>query len=283
MQEIHDMFQQFLALLPRLGTGILIFIIFVLISFLLKSGITKRIKPKTKNPLLSEFLGKLAAFILQIIGFVIFLHIIGLGQIATHIVAGAGLTTLIFGFAFKDIGENFLSGILMAFKSPFKIGDLIETEGTSGYVYDLDLRVTTVKTFDGIDVFIPNSQFIKSPLNNYTIDGFLRYEIIIGIDYNTDIKLAIEQIRKIIDQKKEVLQGDKKPVVIIDELLPSTINIKAMYWIDTFKSKSKDFHLNIKSQITFEILEALTKQGIYLPSDIVELKNYNNQVLQTNK
>lgn len=281
MLEIKEIFQQIANLFPRLGIGIFIFILFVLFSILLKKGLTKRVKPKTKNPLLAEFMGKLAAFIMQFIGFVIFLTIIGLGKVASHIVAGAGLTTLILGFAFKNIGENFLSGILMAFKSPFKIGDLIETNGTSGYVYDLDLSVTSVKTFDGKDVFIPNSQIVKSSLNNYTIDGFLRYEIVLGVDYNSDIKLAVEIIRKILDQKKKVLQGDKKPVVIIDELMSSSINIRAMYWIDTFKSNSKDFHLNLKSEITFEILEELTKQGIYFPADIVEVKNYNNQVLQT--
>ncbi len=281
MLEIKEIFQQIANLFPRLGIGIFIFILFVLFSILLKKGLTKRVKPKTKNPLLAEFMGKLAAFIMQVIGFVIFLTIIGLGKVASHIVAGAGLTTLILGFAFKNIGENFLSGILMAFKSPFKIGNLIETNGTSGYVYDLDLSVTSVKTFDGKDVFIPNSQIVKSSLNNYTIDGFLRYEIVLGVDYNSDIKLAVEIIRKILDQKTKVLQGDKKPVVIIDELMSSSINIRAMYWIDTFKSNSKDFHLNLKSEITFEILEELTKQGIYFLADIVEVKNYNNQVLQT--
>lgn len=282
MLELKDIYENSVAMLPKISLGILIFILFVLFSFLLKKGITKRVKPKTKNPLLAEFLGKLTAFIILIFGFVIFLNIVGLGKFASHIVAGAGLTTFILGFAFKDIGENFLSGILMAFKSPFKIGDLIETGGITGYVYELDLRTTSIKTFDGQDIFIPNSQLIKAPMSNYTIDGFLRYEIVLGIDYNSDIKLAVEKINSILNEKPEVLGGDKKPVIIIDQLLTSSVSIRILYWINTLKSKSGDFHLNLKSQITLEILEELTKLGIYMPADIVELKNYNNQQLNTN-
>jgi small-conductance mechanosensitive channel len=91
--------------------------------------------------------------------------------------------TFIIGFTFKDIGENFLSGILMAFKSPFRIGDLVQTGDITGYVTSLSLRETTLKSLDGKDVFIPNSTILKEPLSNFTIDGFLRYEFVIGVDY----------------------------------------------------------------------------------------------------
>jgi small-conductance mechanosensitive channel len=254
-----------------------------MVSWLIKKVITNKVKPKTKNPLLAEFLGKIVAFVISITGFVLFLHIIGLGAIAKNIMAGAGITTFIIGFAFKDIGENFLSGILMAFKSPFKVGDLIETNGTIGYVSELNLRESILKTLDGKDVYIPNSQIIKSPLYNYTIDGYLRYEITVGLDYNVDFKNVLAIIKNILAEIPEVLGDDKKPMVVIDELATSTVNMRILYWIDTFKLKSKAHHLQIKSQILIKIVEDLNKNGIYLPADIVELKNYNNQPIQTNK
>lgn len=241
--------------------------------------ITKRVKPKTKNPLLPIFIGKIVAFIITTTGFVFLLNVIGLGGIAKHIMAGAGITTFVIGFAFKDIGGNFLSGILMAFKSPFKIGDLIETNGTVGYVNELNMRDSVIKTLDGKDVYIPNSQIIKTPLFNYTIDGYLRYEIAIGLDYTADFQKSIEIINSVLAQIPEVLKDDKKTVVVVDELAVSTVNIKVLYWIDTFKSKSKAFHLYIKSKVIIKIVEELNKNNIYLPADIIEIKNYKENVL----
>ena len=282
MIELNNIFEKTIAFLPKIGLGIIVLSLFVLLSWLIKSIITKRIKPKTKNPLLAVFLGKLVAFAITITGFVFFLNVIGLGGIAKHIMAGAGITTFIIGFAFKDIGENFLSGILMAFKSPFKIGDLIETNGTIGYVNELNTRDSVIKTLDGIDVYIPNSQLIKAPLFNYTIDGYLRYEIAIGLDYSSDIKKIKELIISALLNIPEVLQGDKKPVVVIDELAVSTVNVKVLYWIDTFKSKSRAFHLQVKTKVMEKLLEEFNANNIYLPADIIEVKNYKESFFGTN-
>ena len=281
MEELRDIIVQISQIMPKLGVGLFILLTFILASWLIKRIITKRIKPRIKNPLLAIFIGKLVAFVITVTGFVIFLNVIGLGGFAKHIMAGAGITTFVIGFAFKDIGENFLSGILMAFKSPFKIGDLIETNGTTGYVNELNMRDSVIKTLDGKDVFIPNSQIIKAPLFNYTIDGFLRYEIVIGIDYSEDLVKVISIIKSVLLQIPEVLQGDKKPVVVIDQLDASTININILYWIDTFKSKAKSFHHKIKSDIIINILDELHKNNIYLPGNILEIKNYKKEMLIT--
>ena len=282
MTNLKEFYNKTLEQLPEIGLGILVLLAFILASWLIKKTVSKRIKPKSKNPLLASFMGKIVAFAISLIGFVFFLQIIGLGGIAKHIVAGAGITTFVLGFAFKDIGENFLSGIILAFNSPFKIGDLIETQGTVGYAYELSMRVTAVKTLDGKDVFIPNSQIIKSPFYNYTIDGFLRYEMTVGVDYDSDLNQAIQAIHSCLSEIDEVLKGEKKPVVVIDELSVSTVNIRIYYWIDTSKSKVRTHQLSRKSELTQKILDKLKKQGIYLPADIIEIKNYNDQTILTN-
>lgn len=283
MLGLKEIYHKTIEQLPEIGLGILVLAAFILASWLIKKTISKRIKPRSKNPLLATFMGKIVAFLITLIGFVFFLQIVGLGGIAKHIIAGAGITTFVLGFAFKDIGENFLSGIILAFNSPFKIGDLVETQGTIGYVYELNMRVTSVKTLDGKDVFIPNAQIIKAPFNNYTIDGFLRYELTIGVDYDTDLKKATHAINTCLAGIDQVLKGDKKPVVVIDELGASAVNIKVYYWIDTSKSKVKSLHMILKSELTVKILDEMKKQGIYLPGDIIELKNYSDQAILTNK
>ena len=102
----------------------------------------------------------------------------------------ATISTFVIGFAFKDIAENFLAGVMLAFNRPFRLKDTIKTGNVEGNILEMHLSRYTHKNFRRKDVYIPNAQIIKTPLYNYTIDGFLRQEFIIGIDYKSDIDLA---------------------------------------------------------------------------------------------
>lgn len=209
---------------------------------------------------------------------------IGLGFIATTIFTGAGIMTFVIGFAFKDIGENFLSGILMAFKSPFRIGDLIETQGIVGYAIELNLRETIIKSLDGKDVFIPNSQILNHPLFNYTIDGFLRYEFVVGVDYQENLLEVIDLMRDAVEKIPEVLDGEKRPTVFTDEFETNTINIKVIYWVDTLSSKTKASHFAIRTKAMHAVSQVLKEHNIGLPANIMEIKNYDDQpMIVTNK
>jgi len=123
-------------------------------------------------------------------------------------------------------------------------------------------------------VFLPNSIILKTPLLNYTIDGFLRYEFIIGLDYGNDISLGIKTILETINKIDGVLKGDKKTAVVINEFATNTINVKVLFWIDTFQSTSRTFHHSIRSQVMNDVVVELTEKGFYLPANIVEIKNY---------
>jgi len=282
MEKIEGLYQQTLDMLPQIGIALAVLLLTIFMSMVVRRIVTKRIKPRTKNQLLADFIGKIIALAINIIGVVIFLDIIGLGNIAGHVLAGAGILTFVLGFAFKDIGENFLSGILLAFKSPFGIKDLIESDKIIGYVTEINLRETGIKSTDGKDIYIPNSQILKNPLVNYTVDGFLRYDFIVGLDYNSDITKAIEIIKQCLSEIDEVLTS-KPPVVVIEELLASTINVRTYYWINTFDSKSKSYHNEIRSKVINSVLLALVGKGYYLPADIIELKNYNQSKISLNK
>ena len=276
--KISITFNKISISLPEIAAGIIFLLIMIVISIFVKRIVSKRIKPKSRNPLLADFFAKLISLILILIGIIFFLELIGLGSIAGHLLAGAGVVTFIIGFAFKDIGENFLSGIILAFNSPFGINDMIETENTVGVVTMINLRETVIKTPDGKDVFIPNSQILKNPLINYTIDGYLRYDFIVGLDYESDVRKAIETINNELENIPEVIT-EKKHLIVIDELMASTINLKVFFWIDTFSSKSRSFHLKIRSKVISQVVKSLIDTGFYLPSDIIEIKNHNNSKL----
>lgn len=257
-----------------LGLTLLFFVIgFIVVNFL-KNKLKARLVRKSTNPIASGFISQLVSYVLKLIIILISLYILGLNDFTSGVLASAGVLTFVIGFAFKDIGENFLAGIILAFKSPFKINDLIESGNISGYVRDINIRETIIKTPDGKDVFLPNSIILKAPLFNYTIDGFLRYEFVVGLDYGDDISLGIKTIFETINKIDGVLKGDKKTAVVINELAINTINVKVLFWIDTFQSTSRTFHLSIRSQVMNDVVVELTKKGFYLPANIVEIKNY---------
>lgn len=270
-----DLYHSLVDKLPTILIALVILTIGFLIASGLKNLILKKIKPRLNNTLSADFIAQVTSIIIRLIVIVMALNLLGFKNFTTQILAGAGILTFIVGFAFKDIGENFLAGIILAFKSPFRLKDLIESGTILGYVQELNLRETLVKTPDGKDVFIPNGQILKNPLINYTIDGFLRYEFIIGLDYNSNIAEGLKIISDSMAEIEEVLNTkNKKTTVLIDELTASTINLKILFWIDTFKSTSKTYHNSIRSAIIEKVVQNLVKKGFYLPSTIVEIKKY---------
>ncbi len=278
MNSIIEYYDQAIAILPRLAIALLGFIFFLWIARFASRGFTKRIGSRMDDPLLVQFLANVVRITIVVIGCLIALKIIGLGGVATSIMAGAGVGAFVIGFAFKDIGENFLAGIMMAFKRPFRLNDTVELSGITGKVVSLNLRDTQLKTFDGKDVFIPNGAVVKNPVVNYTIDGFIRSDFIISIDYENNIPEVIKLIQDTL-AKIEVLQLEGRSTnVAVDGLGASTIDIRIFYWMDTFNPKMAGSLL--KNLIFDRVLNTLTAAGITLSSNVMELKNYKSESLQ---
>lgn len=258
---------------PQILVGLLLFIFFLLFGYGLRVLIRKRLIKRLNDQLLTNFIARIVFLLFFIIGFVIFLDYVGWGKAASSLLAGAGVSALIIGFAFKDIGENFLAGFFLAFSRPFSIGDTISTEGVTGIVRALNFRNSHVRTFDGRDVYVPNSVLIKQILTNFTRDGLMRHNFILGIDYGDDLVKANVAI---MDEFKQI-QGVEntaglEPFVIIQDFGTSTVNLNVHFW-----TNSRDFEgsvLLLKSEVMRRVVTRLMNDGFSLPADIVELKVY---------
>ena len=273
-QILSDSWANFLENLPSILLAIVVAIIGVIIIRFISKTAYKLIDTKSKDPLVSSFLVNILSIILSIFLIVMCLSIIGWGSLTNKILAGAGLGTFVIGFALKDIGENFLAGILMAFSRPFREGDLIEIDGLVGRVIKMSLRETTLKSLDGRDVYIPNGMILKNPLQNYTIDNYIRQEFLIGLDYNDDVDNIIDLIQKIIEDFEEV-EKYPEPLVFIEELAASTVNVRAQYWIMTTDVRAPG--LKLRSNIMFKVYKGILDSGYRLPSDILEVTMVKDQ------
>ena len=246
----------------------------------------KRIQKKWKDTIISNFISEATKWSFYIFGIIIALNIVGFGGIAGSLIAGAGISAIIFGFAFKDIGENFLAGIILALKRPFEIGDIIEVQGFKGNVKDLDLRITHLRNSEGKDIYIPNSTIIKNTLINYTKDGNLRVNFMIGIAPESNIKQTRKLIINYLINNEQVLQTPL-PNVIVSELGEFTTDLNVLFWVDILANKKlPDDYLghNIRSKVITDIKEILDKNNIEMPSQVLEHKmNGGNKIVIKNE
>jgi len=165
------MWLKILDFIPEFLLGLAVLVFFYFLAKIIISITRRRLIKKLDDLLLISYICTIVKYGVMAVGFMFFLKIVGLATFLTGIVGGAAVSAIVIGFAFKDIIENFLAGIIMAFNRPFKTGDTIVVNDITGNIQTLNIRYTHLKTFDGFDVFIPNSMMINNPLINYTKDG----------------------------------------------------------------------------------------------------------------
>ena len=274
MPVLEKYWEDFWILLPKIVLAIGVLIIAAIIAKRVKKMVQKRTSKRLEDPLLARFIAKVFQWAIFVLGFAIAMHLVELGGIARGLLTSAGITGIVLGFAFRDIGENFLAGVFLAFSRPFNVGDTVQSDSIQGVVKTLDLRNTHIRSFDGKDIYIPNAMILKNPLLNYTRDGLLRFDFVVGLDQGDDANQARALILKAIDDEDGVLK-EPAPFVTIEELAKSTVNLRVYYWVNLFEYKGSA--LELKTNIINQTKEILMDKGFSLPADIQELKIYKEE------
>lgn len=274
MESMTLYWNKFLLALPRIVLAIVLLIIVFYIAAYIARLLKRRLSGEAHDPLFVKFLSKITKVAIIICGLILAMQTLGLTGVASGLLAGAGISAFIFGFAFKDIAENFLGGVILAFNRPFSLNDTIVIREFSGHIVALNFRTTHIKTFDEGDVFIPNSIVIKEPLINLTRDGKIRLNFVVGIAYEDNITDAIATIEEAMKPIADIKQ-DIKPFTVVEELSVSTVNLKVYFWANTFDYRKGV--LQIKSEVITKVKEALETKGFSLPADIQEIKLYDKK------
>ena len=270
----QESWNSLVAAVPNILAAVLILAIGIFVANKITDLSRRVIDKKSSDPLMSSFLVRTIKIVLVLIIGMFALKIVGLDGIATGMLTAAGASAVILGFAFKDIGENFISGIILSFNRPFNVNDTVTIGDITGKVKSMEFRYTKLKTFDGKDVYIPNSDVIKKPVFNFTEDGFIRQEFYVGIAYENDIQKAKEILWDTIQGVAGVVEQEgKKPLIFTDALDTNSVSIKVLFWVDTENFKRDA--LQIKSEVIEEVKEKLMKNNISLPANVQELKWYN--------
>jgi len=252
------------SMLPNLLVAILILIVFFFVARLTRK-LANRVLNKFSNRAAVNNLFTTIIHILTIgIGVVIALNVLQLERTITSLLAGAGILGLAMGFAFQDIAANFISGILMAFRQPIKVGDIIETNDYMGKVDKINLRVTVLRTFQGLNVLIPNRDVFQKPLTNYTKTNDRRIDLELGVSYADDLEKVKTLAEKTIGDLPFLLKG-REVNLYYDEFGSSSINFKVMFWI---QYPDQPGYLKAKSEAIMAIKKAFDKNDITIPFPI---------------
>ncbi len=239
-----------IEMFPNLVVALMVLFIFYALSRVFRKGVTHALHTVTKNKTITNLLEKVTGVVVIGVGAFIALSILNLDGAVTSLLAGAGIIGLALGFAFQDIAANFMSGVILSMRQPFRIGDVIETNGYYGKVEKLNLRSTLLNTPQGQTIYIPNKSVYGNPLENFTDNGRRRVDLACGVSYGDDLekakKVALEAVEGL-----ECVDDSREVELYFNEFGNSSINFHLRFWIDfhspwQFASAQSEAIMNIK-------------------------------------
>lgn len=260
-EKIQSMFDSFVLLLPNIVLAAIVFGIFFFIARGVRS-LVKRLSRKHRQARnLGLVLGRLSQGVILLLGLFIALSIVIPTFQAGDLVQLLGISGVAIGFAFRDILQNFLAGILILLTEPFQIDDQIVFKDFEGTVEEIQTRATTIRTYDGRRVVIPNSELFTNSVIVNTAFEHRRLEYDVGIGYGDDIDRAKQLILEAVRSVDGVLQSPA-PDALVVELADSTVNIRARWWVQPPRRADA---LDMQDQVLAAIKNKLVVNGIDLP------------------
>lgn len=244
-------------------TIVLLLISLILLFFIsgrVKRLLRSRIFPKYKLDIgIAESISTIARYVIIIVGLVIIFQTTGIDLSALGLLVGALGVGI--GFGLQNITNNFISGIIILFERPIKLGDRIEIDGLTGNIVNISARATTIITNDNIAVIVPNSEFINKQVINWSLNNRnIRLNIPVGVSYKEDPK-AIEKLLISIAKAHPGTLESPPPYVRFDEFGESSLNFLLQIWTSEYMDRPSI----MKSDIYFEIFKEFKNNNIEIP------------------
>lgn len=256
-KTIQEMVSGFFALLPQIGIAIVVFIILWIIAGIISRLVTRVLTDRASKGV-GTAIGRVVNIALLFVAFLFSVAIITPSVGAAELLQVLGVGSVAIGFAFRDILQNFLAGLLILLRQPFKVGDWIVFDSFEGTVSEISTRSTWLRTFDGHDITIPNGQLFTNPVSVVSKDPLARSQYDVGISYDADIEKAKSIALKILEQNA-LIDKTKGPDVGVKDLGDSAVVLRMRWW-----SKTSDMY-GLKQEVLQSVKEAYDKQEIAIP------------------
>ncbi|MEM1095768.1 MAG: mechanosensitive ion channel family protein [Bacteroidota bacterium] len=265
LEEVVGWTESAIRTLPNLLVALLVLGLFVLIAKLVRKGVRRGLAQVSQNRQVNNLISTIVYVGVVLAGSFVALGILELEKTVTSLLAGLGVLGLALGFAFQDIMSNFVSGVLLAFRRPFKEGDLIKTNDIFGKVQETNLRSTLIEELDGQLVYMPNASIFTNPITNFSSLGRRRVTVSCGVSYDDDLEKAQRVAMEAVEDVPGRMQ-DRPVECIYEEFGGSSINFILRFWID-FSNKQGEF-LDARSEAIIRVKQAFDKESIGIPFPI---------------
>ncbi len=253
------------------GPRVLLALGVVVLGYLLSRGlrwVLQRLLRSRHTPSFTTVMSKLAGWVLLFLAVMAAVVLVFPSVKPVNMLAGLGFFSVAAGFAFQDILENLLSGLLLILRQPFRSGDQISVGEVSGTVQAITIRETRLRTFDGQLVLIPNRDVYKAVITVRTHFPSRRVAFVVGIAYENDTGEACREIRAALEENLPRVDDTPEPEAVVTQLGVSTVDIEARFWC---APDQHDVVLATDAAIR-SVKAALDGAGIEMPADIVVLQ-----------
>jgi small-conductance mechanosensitive channel len=258
---VHTMVRDFYASLPRLIFAFIVAIFFYILSRIVKAIVRRTTDVDSSHRTLRMAMGRIVQGVIIVIGALVAVTAAFPGFTPANLISALGIGGIAIGFAFKDIFENFLAGILILITRPFRIGDQIIYDRYEGTVEDIQTRATWLKTYDGRRVVIPNSELFKNSVTVNTAFDTRRLEYDFKLAAGEDVEKAKAVIIRVMRESKDVLPDPKADAVVIG-FDQGSVTLRARWWS---RSRIADVLLG-QDHVLATARSQLAAAGIKLPS-----------------
>ena len=262
-ERLEDSIIDLAATLPAIVIGLLVIGAFVYVAGKTRLWTMSLAERGGRSVSVSLLLGRMARIGMISLGILLALTIALPSFKPSELIGLLGISSVAIGFAFRDILENFLAGLLILLTDPFKINDQIVVDDFEGTVEDIQMRATYVRTYDNRLVVIPNAKLFTGSLIVNTAYGYRRSEYDVGIGYEDDIAAAQELMMRVMKESEGVLISPE-PDTIMMEMGDSAIVIRVRWWSD---ARQADV-LRVQDRVLRGIKNELTANGFNIPFPI---------------
>ncbi len=267
-QSVERLWAGFLEQLPNILAGIFVFFAFWIIGKILRRLFLFASRKTKLDARLRILFGRLLVVVVFVLGVFTALTVVIPKFGFADLIAGLGFSSFIIGFATKDILNNFLSGILVLWLEPFKVGDYVFVDDNQGAVEEIGVRATSLRMDDGERILIPNGEMYSRSLIIRDAGTNRRMNLKISVSYRASIDEAKEIIKNVLFEAEGV-ENTPAPDVYVVDLATDGVNFSIYFWINTHKHSP----IGVFDDIASEIKESLNLADVTLyPPTVAVLK-----------
>jgi small conductance mechanosensitive channel len=265
LQQIQALLTTFTGWLPRLLVGIIVGVVSIFIAGRLRRWGQNLSERFNAPPPVEQLIVNVVYVLALVLGGMLTLSVMGVNVVG--LAAGLGIGGLIIGFALKDIIENLMAGVLLLLQQPFQLGNVIEVAGVTGTVINIQIRATTLRTPDNVQVIIPNSTVYSSIIKDFSIIPLRRRQVELGLVPGENLPQAIQSLLETVRQVEGVARKPAPAFALLNledggksggTDAPYVVAGVLYYYIDTRQHSYIDTH----SRVVAAIQQAALSVGV---------------------